>query len=118
METANAIWKALDPDAGGATSFDILRASDASGNELVLTSALCTADFANQAPYLIGDPATLHGVVLQDYALRWEGDMPPSVEAVASFCKVAMICVTDSAESLSAHLNAMGLEQLIKELPE
>lgn len=94
-ELPNAIWRALDPDTGGDLSFDTLRATDPSGAEYALTSALCTTAFAEQAPYLIATPAALHQVVSADYATRWPDLIPPSPEEVAEFCAAARIVVTD-----------------------
>lgn len=106
---ANAIWRALDPDTGGDLSFDTLRASGAAGAEYVLTSALCTTDFAASAPYLIATPAALHQVVSADYAARWPDLVPPSPEDVAEFCAAARIVVTERAMELDAHLADLGM---------
>lgn len=106
---ANTIWRALDPDVGGDTSFDILRATDETSAEWALTSALCTADFAAQAPYLIAHPQELHGVVAQDHAQRWEGVEPPSLADVEVFCGAARIAVTAHDDTLDAHLAGLGL---------
>jgi hypothetical protein len=109
---ANAIWRALDPDTGGDLSFDTLRATGAAGAEYVLTSALCTTAFAEQAPYLVATPAALHGVVAQDYAQRWPDLVPPSPEDVAEFCSSARIVVTDRATAFAEHLDELGLVML------
>lgn len=110
VSVANAIWRALDPDVGGDASFDILRAVDQAGAEWALTSALCTADFAGQAPYLIAHPQALHSVVAQDYAQRWEGIEPPSLADVETFCGAARIAVTPRESTLEEHLVELGLE--------
>ncbi len=107
---ANSIWRALDPDVGGAVSFDTLRASDADGAEYSLTSALCTMAFAEQAPYLVANPQALHAVVAQDYAQRWEGIEPPSLADVESFCGAARIVVTVRDVRMEAHLVELGLQ--------
>lgn len=106
---ANAIWRALDPDTGGDLSFDTLRATDTSGAEYALTLALCTTDFAAQAPYLIATPAALHQVVAADYATRWPDLVPPSPEDVAEFCSSARIVVTDRSLGFDEHLVELGL---------
>mgnify|MGYP000941397669 CR=1 FL=1 len=106
---ANAIWRALDPDVGGAVSFDTLRAVDPAGAEYVLTSALCTTDFAAQAPYLIATPAALHRVVAGDYATRWPDLPPPTAIEVETFCTQARIVVTERAMELDAHLADLGM---------
>lgn len=106
---ANTIWRALDPDTGGDLSFDTLRATDASGAEYVLTSALCTTAFAEQAPYLIATPIALHQVVGADYAARWPDLVPPSPEDVAEFCATARIVVTDRTVGFDEHLAQLGL---------
>lgn len=106
---ANTIWRALDPDTGGGLSFDTLRATDQAGAEYVLTSALCTTDFAAQAPYLIATPAALHQVVAADYATRWPDLVPPSPEDVAEFCVAARIVVTDCSLGFDEHLAQLGL---------
>jgi hypothetical protein len=110
---ANTIWRALDPDTGGGLSFDTLRASDATGAEYALTSALCTTDFAAQAPYLIATPAALHQVVSADYATRWPDLVPPSPEDVAEFCAAARIVVTDCSLGFDEHLAQVGLVMCI-----
>lgn len=109
VPVANAIWRALDPDVGGDASFDILRATDKTGAEYTLTSALCTEAFAAQAPYLIAHPQALHSVVIQDYALRWEGLEPPSLADVMGFCGAARIVVTMRDDYLEAHLAELGM---------
>lgn len=106
---ANAIWRALDPDVGGDSSFDILRGIDQAGAEWALTSALCTEAFADQAPYLIAHPPALHGVVTQDYAQRWEGVEPPSLAQVEAFCRSARIVVTTRDGAMEAHLVELDL---------
>lgn len=107
---ANAIWRALDPDVGGDSSFDILRGIDQTGAEWALTSALCTEAFAGQAPYLIAHPQALHSVVAQDYAQRWEGLEPPSLADVETFCGAARIVVTSRDDALEVHLVELGLQ--------
>jgi hypothetical protein len=109
VATANAIWRALDPDVGGDASFDILRGIDQAGAESALTSALCTEAFAVQAPYLIAHPPALHGVVAQDYAQRWEGLEPPSLADVVAFCGAARIVVTARDGAMDAHLVELGM---------
>lgn len=106
---ANAIWRALDPDTGGDLSFNTLRATDQAGVEYALTSALCTTDFAAQAPYLIATPAALHQVVAGDYATRWPDLLPPSPEDVAEFCAAARIVVTECSFGFDEHLAQLGL---------
>ncbi len=108
-QIANAIWRALDPDVGGDTSFDILRGTDEVGAEWALTSALCTADFATQAPYLIAHPQALHGVVAQDYAQRWEGVEPPSLADVEVFCGAARVVVASRDDTMGSQLVELGL---------
>lgn len=110
MNVAGRIWRALDPDVGGDSSFDILRGIDQAGAEWALTSALCTTDFADQAPYLIAHPQALHGVVIQDYAQRWEGLEPPNLEEVGAFCRSARIVVTARDGAVEAHLVELGLQ--------
>lgn len=109
MNVAGRIWRALDPDVGGDSSFDILRGIDQTGAEWALTSALCTADFAGQAPYLIANPPALHGVVAQDYAQRWEGIEPPTMADVVEFCAAARIVVTARDGTMEAHLVELGM---------
>lgn len=109
MNVAGRIWRALDPDVGCDSSFDILRAVDRAGAEWALTSALCTEAFAGQAPYLIAHPQALHGVVAQDYATRWEGVEPPSLEEVEAFCESARIFVSSWEAPLNDHLSALAI---------
>ncbi len=79
------------------------------GVEYALTSALCTTDFAAQAPYLIATPAALHQVVAGDYATRWPDLLPPSPEDVAEFCAAARIVVTECSFGFDEHLAQLGL---------
>lgn len=109
MNVAGRIWRAMDPDVGGDSSFDILRGIDQAGAEWALTSALCTEAFAGQAPYLIAHPQALHGVVAQDYATRWEGLEPPSLADVDAFCGAARIVVTMRGGSLEEHLTNLDM---------
>lgn len=112
VSIANAIWKALDPDVGGDSSFDILRGTDQFGAELAITSALCTSDFAAQASHLIANPQALHAVVAQDYTQRWEGLDPPNLADVEAFCSTARIVVTTRDGTLEDHLASISLKLL------
>lgn len=107
---ANAIWLALDPDTGGDKSFDTLSAVDSANAEYAITSALCTAEFANNGPYLLANPQALYHVVSTDYANRWSELQHPSVDMIAQFCEEAKITVTTANVELYEHLNSLGLK--------
>lgn len=115
VQIANVIWRALDPDIGGGVSFDFLRAVDQDGNEFAVTSALCTPDFAGQSEFLMANPEALFGVVSSDYAVRWGGMPPPTLEEVTSFCSGGRIVVTLADQDYESHLNTLGLTPKVQE---
>ena len=90
---AAKIGAALDPDGGGASSWNrtIIGYTDDKepqpiyGNT-IFVSTPCQKEFAEQVSLLIANPAMLHAVVAQDYAARWPDEVPPTLAEVESFC--------------------------------
>ncbi len=59
LPIAQAISRALDPDAGGADSWTL-------DGETITTSTPCTSEFYAQAQAMLADPALLHAAVTVD----------------------------------------------------
>lgn len=81
-DTACAIARSLDPDAGGADSFG---PKVESATEYT-TSTPCTSEFKQQAIAMLADPALLHAAVKADYAARWGDLKPPTLSECVVFC--------------------------------
>ena len=95
---ACAIARSLDPDTGGANSFGAREQGDPpSMPETYSTTTPCTAEFAQQALAMAGNPAMLHAVVSADYAARWADLTPPTLADCAAFCAGAVLDVTGDA---------------------
>lgn len=81
-DTACAIARSLDPDAGGYSSFG----PQVEGATEYTTSTPCTSEFKAQALQMLADPAVLCHVVAQDYAARWADLEPPTLGECVVFC--------------------------------
>lgn len=90
LPIASAIARALDPDTGGADSWQTV-------GDVITMSTPCTEQFYNDALYLITDPQTLHTVVTSDYETRWADLTPPTLEQCNAFC-TGVILVLDPIE--------------------
>lgn len=86
LETARAVSRAFDPDVGGADAFQMMLSSD--GKEPATHAAYstpCTEEFVG---FLELHPFLIHGMVAEDYAARWSGIKPPTLEAISAFMSV------------------------------
>jgi hypothetical protein len=89
---ASAIGRAMDPDVGGADSFRHPITGYADDGTPVLdrttltTTSACTPAFKVQALAMLADPALLFAACQADYANRWPGLTPPSLDDCQSFC--------------------------------
>lgn len=81
LPIAQAISRALDPDTGGADSWQI-------DGDTITTSTPCTSEFYDQAQAMLADPALLHYAVTQDYAARWQDLDPPTLADCQAFVAV------------------------------
>ena len=81
-DTACAIARALDPDAGGHLSYG----PPVEGATEYTTSTPCTSAFKAQALAMLADPMLLHGAVAADYAARWGELVPPTLGECEGFC--------------------------------
>ena len=93
-EVAAKIGAALDPDSGGAASWDrtIVGYTDDKEpqpiyGDTIFVSTPCQKEFFDQVPVLLANPAMLHAIVSQDYATRWPDEKPPTLAECESFCK-------------------------------
>ena len=86
-DTACAIARALDPDAGGHLSYG----PPVEGATEYTTSTPCTSAFKAQALQMLADPAVLCHVVSQDYAARWADLEPPTLGECVVFCAGVVI---------------------------
>lgn len=99
-EIAAAIGRTMDPDVGGSISFrrDVITLGDEFADPPVATvyadtisvSTPCRQQFADNVPYLLANPAVLHGMIQADYADRWPEITPPTLADCQAFC-VAVI---------------------------
>ena len=92
-EVAAKVGMALDPDGGGASSWNRTIIGYTEGEtpepiygDTIFVSTPCRQEFAEQVPVLIANPAMLHAVVAQDYAARWPDEVPPTLAECESFC--------------------------------
>ena len=90
---AAKIGAALDPDSGGAASWNRTIIGYTEGEtpepifgDTIFVSTPCRQEFAEQVSLLIANPAMLHAVVAQDYAARWPDEVPPTLAECESFC--------------------------------
>ena len=94
-DIARSIARALDVDSGGAESFGPRTRTADDGTEYTpesyTTDTPCTEDFYNQAHAMLSDAAMLHAVVSADYAARWSGLTPPTLEECEAFVKACSL---------------------------
>jgi len=94
---ASAIGRAMDPDTGGADSFRHPVISWSPDGAPVLdqatltTTTACTPEFKAQALAMLADPELLYQACQADYATRWAGLVPPSLEDCTAFCEALQI---------------------------
>ena len=82
---ASAIGRALDPDRGGADSFQPVE-----GTENIAVTTPCTEEFAQQVPVMLENPSVLFNVVQADYATRWKDFTPPTLAECTEFCNAVI----------------------------
>lgn len=92
-EVAAKIGMSMDPDAGGALSFNPVIIGYTQDKEpqpiygdTIFVSTPCQKEFHDQVPILIANPAMLHALVAQDYAARWPDETPPTLAECEAFC--------------------------------
>lgn len=94
---AAAVGRAMDPDVGGAQSFrHPVTGYDAGGTPILDASTLttttaCTPGFKAQAIAMLAAPALLFAACQADYAMRWPGFEPPSLDDCQAFCAALQI---------------------------
>lgn len=80
-DIASRIARALDPDVGGADSFQL-----DPGNETISVTTPCTPEYRALMLNLQSDPAALHALVVADYTARWPELTPPTLAECEAFC--------------------------------
>lgn len=94
---ASAIGRAMDPDVGGADSFQHPVTGWAEDGTPTLdlaaltTTTACTPEFRAQALAMLANPALLAQACQADYAARWPGLVSPSLEDCTAFCEALQI---------------------------
>lgn len=90
---AAKIGVSMDPDAGGAASWNRTIIGYTEGEmpepiygDTIFVSTPCQQEFHDQVPILIANPAMLHALVAQDYAARWPDEVLPTLAECESFC--------------------------------
>jgi hypothetical protein len=93
-EVAAKIGAALDPDSGGAASWNKTIIGYTEGEmpqpiygDTIFVSTPCQQEFHDQVPVLLANPAMLHAIVANDFANRWPDEVPPTLAECESFCK-------------------------------
>ena len=82
VDIADKIGRALDPDTGGAESFNrsitgYMGETPIYG-DTISTNPPCTEEFKVQANYMLTNPQALFDVCSADYLLRWPEHTPPT----------------------------------------
>lgn len=90
LPIASAIARALDPDTGGADSWQTV-------GDVITMSTPCTEEFYSDALYLLTVPQSLYAIVSDDYETRWPDLTPPTLEQCNAFC-TGVILVLDPIE--------------------
>ena len=78
LPIAQAISKALDPDAAGENSWMV-------DGDTIFTAGPCTEAFYNQAQAMLADPQLLFAAVAWDYSQRWQDLDPPTLAECEAF---------------------------------
>lgn len=89
-DVAAMVGRAMDPDTGGAESFsrDVIGYSETGDplyGDTITCRTVCGAAFRAQAMAMLGNPAALKALCDADYAKRWPGITPPTLEQCAAF---------------------------------
>ncbi len=90
IDTANAIGRALDPDAGGDKTFSI-PLPDAANPTHYGASTAAAESFVQTIQAVMAGHISLADAVAADYAQRWPGITPPTAEQCAAFIDQATI---------------------------
>jgi len=98
------IGRAFDPDAGGDKSFTAeieytktITLEDGSlaymtvPANVLTTATVCTAEFAEQAKYLLNHADNLYSAVQHDYVVRWTDLIPPTREECGVFINSILV---------------------------
>ena len=80
-DIASKIGRAFDPDVGGADSFRL----DPDGLTISTTTP-CTSDFKISAKAMLADHSILFSACSLDYAVRWTGLTPLTLNECEAFC--------------------------------
>lgn len=93
-EVAEKIGMALDPDSGGAASWNktIIGYTDDKEpqpiyGDTIFVSTPCQKEFAEQVQILLANPAMLQFEVSAALLNRFPGEVPPTLAEVEAFCK-------------------------------
>ena len=86
-----AISRALDNDVGGAESWTPVL--DGETITAYVADTPCTGDFYKGALYMLANPEALYQRCLDDYAARWTGLVPPTLEECQAFCAAVVLPV-------------------------
>lgn len=84
-EIAAKVGRAMDPDRGGADSFQVV------GDGTIQCRTPCVPSFKEQAMAMLHSPAYLHAACAQDYATRWPDLTPPTLAECEAFCAVVVL---------------------------
>jgi len=95
------IGRAFDPDVGGDKSFtaetEYQSLPDIDGERttvtanVLTTASVCTAEFAEQAKYLLNHADNLYSAVQHDYVVRWADLAPPTREECEVFINSILV---------------------------
>lgn len=94
-DIAALIGRAMDPDTGGDKSFsrDILRYENDEPvyADTITCRTVCRLEFRERALAMLADPAILFYACAYDYAQRWQGHTPPTLEQCQLFVAAATV---------------------------
>ena len=92
-EVAAKIGAALDPDSGGAASWNRTIIGYTEGEtpepifgDTIFASTPCQQEFAEQVPILLANPALLHHTLVAALTARFPDVKAPTLEECESFC--------------------------------
>jgi hypothetical protein len=114
LDIANAIGRALDPDAGGDQTFSIPLPSPANPTHYGASTAAAES-FVQTIQAVMAGQIALVDAVAADYAQRWPEITPPSAEQCTAFINQATIRIDVDWNDVLAELGL--IEEAAEEMP-
>lgn len=106
IDNAKQLARALDPDVGGYESFSVLASEN---GQLPATYIICTTParqtFITELLTISSDATALKTVVDADYAVRWQGEIPPTLLECETLLANLQIFIDEDLNSVLSSLN-------------